>query len=42
MDLKEIGCDDLESIHMAQGPVTCYCGHGNEPSGSTKDEESLD
>jgi hypothetical protein len=45
MDLKEIGWDGVEWIHVAHvrwGPVAGFCGHGNEPSRSTKDVEYFD
>jgi hypothetical protein len=32
-DLREIGWDDMDWIHLAQGSVARSSGHGNEPSG---------
>jgi hypothetical protein len=44
MDVREIGWEDGDWIHMAQdrGPVVGCCGHGDELSGSIKDVEFLD
>jgi hypothetical protein len=39
MDLKEIGCEDVNWIHLAQeGYVRGCCKHGTEPLGSVKGE----
>jgi hypothetical protein len=32
----------MDSCVSGQGPVTSYCGHGNEFSGSIKEEKFLD
>jgi hypothetical protein len=40
MDIKETGGLDLSS--SGQGPLAGCCEHGNEPSGSIKDEEFVD
>jgi hypothetical protein len=44
MDLREIGWEGMDWIHLAQDrePVVGSCEHVNEPLGSTKGEEFLD
>jgi hypothetical protein len=40
---KELGCDDVDWIHLAQTEtVACSCGHGNEPWALMKGGEFLD
>jgi hypothetical protein len=39
MDLKEVGCEDVDWIYVAQ--VGCY-EHDTEPPDSIKGEEFLD
>jgi hypothetical protein len=42
MDLRETGFEGgLDSSSSRQGPVAGSCEHGNEPSGSIKDEDLL-
>ena len=40
MDLQEVGCGDMDWIHVAQYSDTCDCG--NNPSGSIKCGEFVD
>jgi hypothetical protein len=44
MDLREIGSEGVDWIHLAQdrGQWGGGCEHGNEPSGSIKGGEFLD
>jgi hypothetical protein len=39
-DLREIEWEGVHWMHL--GPVSGPCEHGNEPSGSIKDEEFLE
>jgi len=43
MNLKEIGCDNVDRIHLGSGsgPVEGFCEHGNEPSDSVKGMDFL-
>jgi hypothetical protein len=43
MDLKEIGCECVDRIDLAQDrEMVGSCEHGNEPSGSIKYWEIFD
>jgi len=42
MDLKEVGCEGMDWISLAQNRDRCCCKRGNELSGSIKCEEFLD
>jgi hypothetical protein len=43
MDLKEVGCEDIDLIDVAwDGACGGLCEHGNEPSNSLKCWEFLD
>jgi hypothetical protein len=43
MDLREIGCNGMDWINMAQdrGPVEVSCEHGIKPSGSVNARKFL-
>jgi len=36
MNLREIGWEVVDRIHLAQGPLECFFEYGNGPSGSIK------
>jgi hypothetical protein len=42
MDLREMGWQGVDWIHLAQAPVAGYCEHGSEPSGCIKGGEFLE
>jgi hypothetical protein len=39
MDLRGMGCDDMDWIHLA---MVCSCEHSNEPLASIKGRKFLD
>jgi hypothetical protein len=39
--LEETCWERLEWIHLAQGPVACFCEQGNEPFGSIKSSQLI-
>jgi hypothetical protein len=42
MDLREIGCEDVDWMLLVQGPVAGPCEQGNEYSGSIKSGKFFD
>jgi hypothetical protein len=42
VDLREIGWEGVDWMHLTQGSVAGSCEHGYEPLGSTKGGEFLD
>jgi hypothetical protein len=41
MEVKEVGYEDVDPIHLAYGPVESLCEYGKEPSRSINAGNSL-